>query len=300
MPQPTPQGAVPPFAIAGFPCSGMDWLARLLALHPHIAIVDAADPLGPLGNGTCTVGRAAPPPPDLAARVQRAIAAKPAARRVGLVELAGTSSGVEQDRIVVVRDGRDVLVHWTLRQLRATGPVLQRFLAKPEPERRLPAAEERLPELARRFAADPDDVLVHNRGLLLADYEWVRYGAHLWSEALDAHYGALGWANDHPSDEPEPRTVTFDEARAAVRTTFDSLCRWLGLDPTLVPPFAVPDPVASAESDPLRCAEWESNVWPRWFTKRASKLFKMDGSHGLDELAGYTFDDEWEGECAPA
>lgn len=282
-----------PFAIAAYPCSGADWCARLLALHPHIAIVDAADPLGPLGNGECTVGSEVPPPPDLAARVQRALADKPTAQRVGVVVLTGTRTGFDGDRIVVVRDGRDVLVHWTLRQLRERGPVLQRFVGKPEPDCRVP-------ELARRFAADPSDVLERNRGLLLADYDWVRYGAYLWSEALDGHFGALAWENDHPSDERDPRTVNFDEARVAPRATFDDLCGWLGLDPALVPPFATVDPVEAAEPDPLRRADWESGVWPRWFTKRASNLFKMDGRTGLDSLAGCTFDDTWEGECPPA
>lgn len=39
-----------PFAIVGFPCAGMDGCAELLALHPHIAVVATADPLGPIGG----------------------------------------------------------------------------------------------------------------------------------------------------------------------------------------------------------------------------------------------------------
>jgi hypothetical protein len=282
-----------PFVIAGYPCSGADWCARLLAMHPHIAVVDAADPLGPLGDGNCTLGTEVPPPADLAERVQRALAEKPAAQRVGVVALTGTRAGFDADRIVVVRDGRDVLIHWTLRQLRAKGPVLQGFLGKVDPDNRMP-------DLARRFAIDPADVLERNRGLLLADYGWVRFGTYLWAEAIDGHFGALAWANDHPSDERDPRTVHFDVARTEVRATFDDLCCWLGLDPTLVPPFATPDPVQAAEPDPLRRSEWEVGVWPGFFTERATRLFKMEGEAGLDALAGHTIDDDWQGKCRPA
>lgn len=234
-----------------------------------------------------------PPPADFGERVQRALAVKPTATRVGAVLLTGIRANFARDRIVVVRDGRDVLVHWTLRQLRSRGPVLQRFLANPEKDCRIG-------ELVQRFTADPDDVLVRNRGLLLADYEWLRFGAYLWSEAMDDHFGALAWDSDHPSGERWPLTLHFDAARKDVRKTFDELCTWLELDPSLVPPFATEDPVAAASTDPVTLAEWEVGEWPRWFTKRASKLFKMDGGPGLDSLAQCTFDDSWEGECPPA
>ena len=140
-----------------------------------------------------------------------------------MVAVEGTLRDLPDERFVVVRDGRDVLVHWTLRQLRERGAVLQRFLADPP--------NEAMVELAERFAADPDDVLVHNPWLLLRDYAWVRYGTQLWDEATTSHFEALGWRQDHP-DEPglEPFTVRFEAARADPRASFDAMVRWLGLD----------------------------------------------------------------------
>ena len=38
------------FFIAGFPCSGMDWVGRLLSLHPAVVAADGPHRLGPLGG----------------------------------------------------------------------------------------------------------------------------------------------------------------------------------------------------------------------------------------------------------
>jgi hypothetical protein len=269
----------------------MDWVARLLALHPQIALVDAKDELGPLG---CLgwISNRQRPSGEVAARIAAAVAQKPAVTRVGVVGVEGAMDDIPGTRIEVLRDGRDVMVHWTLRQLRHHGPVLQRFLAE--------GGDTRMPEVARRFAADAADVLERNRGLLLCDYQWVRYGGHLWEDKVTGLAEALAWSYDHPDGGVDPFVVRFHEARAAPRDTFDYLVGRLGLDPTQVPPFAVKDPVHAAERDAERLGEWEAAVWPRWFTARATKLWKMDAQRGLDSLAGHTVDDEWQGECPPA
>ena len=276
-----------PFGIVGFPCAGMDWCAELLAQHPNIAVVAAADPLGPLGGLGWRQDAQLPPYSDLPARMQAAHAGKPTATHVGVVAVEGALRDVPGERLVVVRDGRDVLVHWTLRQLRERGPVLQRFLAEP--------TNAAIDELAQRFAADPDDVLVRNPWLLLRDYDWLRYGTKLWAEATTGHFEALAWSYDHP-DQPgrDPFTVRFEAARAAPRAAVDEMVRWLGLDPALVAPFERADPVPDAPH-----GAWASGIWPRWFTKRTSDRFKMDGRGGLDILAGHTVDDEWYGTCKP-
>ncbi len=284
--------SVVPFGIVGFPCSGMDWFARLVSLHPNIVVVDAVDSLGPIGGQGWNENRQLPPVGDLAGRVRAAMAQKPAATHVGIVGIEGALKDQQGEYIAVLRDGRDVLVHWTLRQLRERGPVLARFLAEP--------GDGRMPEVARRFAADPDDVLTKNPWLLLCDYDWVRYGTKLWEEPVTGHRGMLGWSNDHPADERDPCTAKFDEARTEPRSEFDRLVRWLGLDPEIVPPFAEPDPVFAAETDAVRKAEWEVGIWRRFFTKRAGKLFKMDGWRGIESIAGYSLLEDWDGDCASA
>lgn len=283
---PTPPPFVP-FAIVGFPCAGMDWCAALLAHHPNIAVVAATDPLGPIGGLGWRENAQLPPGSDLPDRMRAAHTAKPLATHVGVVAVEGTLRNLPGDRIVVVRDGRDVLVHWTLRQLRERGAVLQRFLADPP--------NEAMVELARRFAADPEDVLVHHPWLLLRDYDWVRYGTQLWAEATTGHFEALAWSYDHPGEPGrDPFTLRFEAARKAPRTAFDELVRWLGLDPALAAPFEREDPVPDAPHD-----AWASGIWPRWFTRRTSDRFKMDGRGGLDNLAGHTVDDDWYGTCKP-
>lgn len=260
------------FTIVGFPCSGMDWLGRLLALHPRVAVASGPSRVGALGGEPKRTGaelRAAGA--ELLARGRSALADKPGATHLGVISLAGDTS-LALPEIMVLRDGRDALVAWTIRQLEEEGPCLRRFLKKPEPD-------SRMPELARRFRADPEDVLHCNPGLLLSDYDWVRYGAHLWDDEVTGYFGAMGAIADGKISGSEPLEVRFEAARADPRATVDRALAFLGLDP--LAPGAIP-----ADS-------------PRYFTARASNLFKMDAWSALESVTGNYGDEEWEGECQP-
>ena len=158
----------------------------------------------------------------------------------------------------------------------------------------------RMPEIARRFAADPDDVLVRNRGLLLWDREWVRYAAHRWNNSVMAHFGAAAAHADGRLHGEAPRAIRFEAALAEPRAMLDRLAVELGLDPKLVPGFPIRvDPVISATGDADRLAEWEVGIWPRFFTPKACRWFRMDAWQGLECVVPGDAAMEWQGSCQP-
>lgn len=147
---PTPSARL--FRIAGFPCSGLDWVGRLVGQHPMVVLIAASSRVGALGGGPPRRG------PELAAagagllqQGRAAPAAKPGATHLGVITLAGDSA-IAAPEIMVLRDGRDALVAWTIRHLEEDGACLRRFLGQLVPD-------SRIPELHRRFRADPAGTL---------------------------------------------------------------------------------------------------------------------------------------------
>ena len=114
----------------------MDWVGRLLSLHPAIVVAETPRRLGPLGGGQ----RVIPKEEQERARDEALHASlapawdKPGATHLGVIVVSGDTPTFDPE-IRVFRDGRDVLVAWTLRQLREDGEAMQRFLEKPEQDR---------------------------------------------------------------------------------------------------------------------------------------------------------------------
>lgn len=102
---------------------------------------------------------------------------------------------------------------------------------------------------------------------------------HLWDDEVTGYFGAMGAIADGKISGSEPLEVRFEAARADPRATLDRALAFLGLDP--LPPGAIP-----ADS-------------PRYFTARASNLFKMDAWSALESVTENCGDDAWEGECQP-
>lgn len=155
----------------------------------------------------------------------------------------------------------------------------------------------RMPELHRRFAADPADILVRNPGLLLADYEWIRYASHLWDDDVSGYFGTIGAICDGKISGAIPLELYYEEARARPLDALNAVAESLGLAalPSLV------ESIVASEPDPLLQAEWEVGQWKRFFTPRATKLFKIDANDALQSVTkNYDRDfDEWQGECLP-
>lgn len=279
------------FRIAGFPCSGLDWIGRLLARHPAVVVIAGPSRIGALGaaerrkRAELEAAGAA-----LVEQGRTALAAKPGATHVGVITLAGDST-IPGPELMVVRDGRDVLVAWTIRQLEEEGPCLRRMLARAGPE-------SRLPELHRRFRADPADVLERHPGLLLADYDWVRYGTQLWDEEVLGYFEAMGAMADGKLFGAEPLELRYEAARTEPEAALAQALTFLGLDPGPAGTLLVEDHHLAGDESGL-VAEWEVGRWPRYFTPRASKLFRMDGWSALESVTERYGDDDWEGECAP-
>lgn len=276
------------FSIAGFPCSGMDWLGRLVSLHPAITVADPPDRLGPLGRAPGTTPPLEPAAPPA---THGAAGGKPGVTHLGRIVVAGTGTA-RAPEFQVLRDGRDVLVAWTIRQLRAEGLALRRFLATP-------GEGSRMPELYRCFRADPAEVLERRPGLLLADYDWVRYGAHLWDEAVSAYFGTLGAIEDGRIEGPTPTMLRYEVARADPLAALNAVAGELGLDPMSADALgARAELIGAGEPDAALREEWAIGRWTRYFTPRASRLFRLEAEQSLEHLTD-EYGDEWEGECAP-
>lgn len=287
------------FSIAGFPCSGMDWVGRLLSLHPAMVVADTPRRLGPLGGGRRVIPKAEQERArDEALHASLAAAwDKPGATHLGVIVVSGDTSTFDPV-IRVFRDGRDVLVAWTIRQLREDGEAMQRFLKKPgKGQYRM---ENLMPEIHRLFRADSADILERNPGLLLSDYDWVRYAAHLWDEDVTGHFGAMSAIADGRLSGPVPCELYFEEARARPLDALNDVAGRLGLAPLTVGhgPDGI-DAVDLLESDPELRSEWEVGQWKRYFTPKAGQLFKMEADHALQTVTrNYDRDfDQWEGDC---
>lgn len=293
------QRSFAPFSIAGFPCSGMDWVGRLLSLHPAVVVADSPRRLGPLGGGRAVMSREEQErASDEALRASLAAAGtKPGATHVGVSVVSGDATTFDPE-IRLFRDGRDVLVAWTLRQLREEGEAMRRFLKKPAKDQY--GMDNLMPGIHRRFHADPADLLERNPGLLLSDYDWVRFASHLWADDVDGHFSAMGAIEDGRLSGPVPYELYYEAARAKPLDALNDVARMLGLDPLTVGQFpAGTAAVDTLEADPELLAEWMVGRWKRYFTPKAGKLFKMDASHALEMVTGHYGDDEWEGECKP-
>jgi hypothetical protein len=94
--------------------------------------------------------------------------------------------------------------------------------------------------------------------------------------------------------------VYFEQARGQPRAALSELTTFLGLGPAPLASFhGGGDPVAALETDPELLVEWEVGRWKRYFTPRASRLFKMDAGSALESVTREYGDDQWEGECEP-
>lgn len=282
------------FFLCGCWRSGTHWVARVLNLHPDLHIVGEfhfnhlLDGLGKFTATTkgCGVGGwyqghkpylsriAAESIQTLARRtVYAATRSKPNATWIGdhsprkLQELLPGAPNV-----LVVRDGRDVLVSQAFHSLRVRDidffrPVFRKFAARYMAE----------------FQSNPDSFKNATRGFLCEDL-WVRLQARAWAE----HIRADITARDRLIASGTPvLTVRYEDLHTQFESKREEMYRFFGLDPKLAA-------LASEETKTLPGFRQETVTsdnrkgivgdWMNYFDDRIKRIFKEEAGRELIDL----------------
>lgn len=93
--------------------------------------------------------------------------------------------------------------------------------------------------------------------------------------------------------------LRYKVARADPLAALNAVAGELGLDPMSADALgARAELIGAGEPDAALREEWAIGRWTRYFTPRASRLFRLEAEQSLEHLTD-EYGDEWEGECAP-
>lgn len=284
------------FFICGHPRSGTTWSVAVMNLHPAIfaqgefrfeALRNAIDQLTrwpwhvahhePARAEAERAGR------DAIRRIMGAIAVhKPGATHLGdktprplRVLIPGAP------HILLVRDGRDVLISRTFHELSTGGSLLSD-----------PLYAGRMVALQQAFLADPD-LFKREPHRLLAEEQWVRTLARQWAQQM-RHDLAVAAVMRERGRTPIYE-LRYDRMRSDVESQRASLYRFLGLDPSHAAPVSVANrsaPGFESETPNAFYRKGEVGDWTNYFTDAAKRWFKQAAGDQLIAL-GYEKDDSW-------
>lgn len=288
--KPRPLSAYTYFFVRGHPRSGTNWVGRLLNLHPqincqgeyHFQIFQQALHAFQahkhlLGSRQPVKGEARRATHDLIRRCMRSMAdKKPGATLLGdrtPAELRPVLPGARS--ILVIRDGRDVLVSFTLHNLRGLGFQMQR-----EPFR------SGLAPLRERFAADPD-LFQREPELLLAHEGWVRFAAQGWAQRVRDDLARAARLRDSGSPVLE---VRYEALHADPEARRREMYEFLGVDPALALAIEQGEDTApgfARGEDPTSLRrKGVVGDFHRYLTPDATRWF-MEEAGGVLEALGY-------------
>jgi len=283
------------FFVRGHARSGTNWVCALLNLHPRILCVGemhfeilrkAVDHyLTPRVSVAASEPLASMTRDWLAQLVERTLQTlaqrKPAAQWVGdrtPTLLQPLLPGCRH--IVVVRDGRDVLVSWTLHMLarggvkeKVSGPAMRRVEAM---FREDPKCFEREPQL------------------LLSDERWVRHCARLWSSFIEEHLDTVA-AMERGDVDGQALLLSYEQLHDDVERERRRLYRFLDVDPDEAAPVSeTTRTVPGYSADDPRSFHRKGVVgdWKRHATDDFRRWFKEEAGQALVRL-GYEQDHDW-------
>ncbi len=284
------------FFICGHPRSGTTWSVAVMNLHPAIfaqgefrfeALRNAVDQLTrwpwhvahhePVRSEAERAGR------DAIRRIMGAISVhKRDATWLGdktprplRVLIPGAP------HILLVRDGRDVLISRTFHELSTGGSMLND-----------PLYAGRMVALQQAFLADPD-LFKREPHRLLAEEQWVRTLARQWAQQM-RHDLAVAAVMRERGRTPIYE-LRYERMRADVESQRASLYRFLGLDPSQAAPVSVANrsaPGFESETPNAFYRKGEVGDWTNYFTDAAKRWFKQAAGDQLIAL-GYEKDDSW-------
>ncbi|MBY0262128.1 MAG: sulfotransferase domain-containing protein, partial [Phycisphaerales bacterium] len=285
--------------ISGCARSGTNWLSALVNLHPH-ALADGEFKLQWVGDG---VERATRNPWNVAARVpaagdamrrhldamvreamQAAFPIRPQTRVLAdhsPVPFHPMLSPEQARHVVIIRDGRDVLVSWTYHALRNARP---NFVLRTLRE----AYKGALATLD-----GTDHALKQAARTLLLNPEWVWRYADDWSRRIaddDERLAAL--------DDATRRTclvLRYEDLHADVDARRADIYRLCGLDPDLAPATShhsntAPGFATERPGEMLR--KGQSGDWRNYFTRATAQAFHARAGTAL-ATHGYEPTGDW-------
>jgi hypothetical protein len=288
------------FFLRGHPRSGTNWVGALLNLHPDINCVGefhfeelrrATDSLR--GQSWHIVGQepaATQLELGLQDTVRRCMMAfrdkKPAATWIGdrtPRPLRPLIPGAPY--IVIVRDGRDVLVSWTYHVLRQKPDVVSAVVP--------PRFRERFAKAASDFQADPKCFQREPR-TLLADEEWVLHAARTWGDWVvrDRHAADLFRTGEL---DGSVHVVKYEELHVDTDTERRKMYAFLGLDPSQATPLSAQNRTTAGfgrEDSTSFFRHGEVGDWKTYATAPMRRAFKEAAGPALVEL-GYEKDLNW-------
>lgn len=284
------------FFLRGHMRSGTNWCARLLNLHPrvlvrgefHLEIVASA--IRRFTEESWSMGSREPLRSEamelLRGFVRRAIASigpeKQDAMWLGdqtpyLIEplLPGAR------HIVMLRDGRDVLVSWTFHNLRRGGPAEEPFRSE-------------MAELTAMFARDPH-CFRERPELLLSRREWVMGQARSWRNYIREHLATRD-AVERGEMDARLLFVRYEDLHAQTEVWRRRMYEFLDLDPGEAAPItarSLTAPGFAREEDPTSFfRKGQVGDWRNYFTDESRDWFIDEAGDELISL-GYASDRSW-------
>lgn len=285
------------FFLRGHMRSGTNWCGALLNLHPkivcegefHLEILASA--VKRYTTEAWSLGSREPLKSKATAMFEQMVREslltladrKPGALWLGDRTPAPVDPHIPGARhIVIIRDGRDVLVSWTFHQLRHGWP--HNFPPKSE-----------MQPLLERFKADPD-LFTANPELLLSHEGWVRSQARQWRTYIREHHETIARAN---RGEISARIlpIRYEDLHADTESGRAEMYRFLDLDPAEAEPLSEKSKtVAGFKREDPKSFYRKGAVgdWPPYFTPEASRWFAEEAGEELIEM-GYETTTTWRG-----
>lgn len=278
------------FFLRGFGRSGTNWVCRLLNLHPAVHCLGEY-PFFQIRNAIRHMGEDDWGDPGRADAMEAAMAGfrdlierslaatarqKPTARWIG----DRTPGPLDpllpgKPHVVIIRDGRDVLVSWTFHLIRNG-----RFAEYAELR---PMAGEIARSLRDRgyYREHPER--------LLASEDWVRSQARMWARRIERDLDAAEMMAAGSPATGRALVIRYEDLHADPEGERASMYRLLGLDADEALPLSAESrttPGPEAENPHARLRKGAVGDWRTYFTEDTSAWFLHEAAGALDR-AGY-------------
>jgi hypothetical protein len=182
--------------------------------------------------------------------------------------------------VLVVRDGRDVLVSFAFHILNAADPSQMR-----------PFNRERAEKFGPAFRARPEDFRTGSVGPL-SDDEWVRQTVRAWAEFMRSD---LPEAEKLRGRGARVHTVRYEDLHTDLEGQRNALYRFLELDPAeaATPSESGRTTPGFKQEDPRSFfRKGQSGDWRNYFDERLSRIFKEEAGEELVRV-GYETGRDW-------